>query len=597
MEEDKKAPQFVQELKKPSLADIHGFPNSLTNAECILQLSKKLSVLPNFGGEKSVQPNEASVKRTSEYYNELSDILSEERVCRIGSLSQGRWEPTKKLIVVNRAVGSLWQKFGTNIGGVLYALPEEGLFLIEQGVFELYLNELPLSVEESWVLLLRNLPSLEYYTVFAFLCRLGFAVFSNRKQEYFTGSGFTASGDATVNQSAKKHLDITQRTSQEELEEELFSKAPPKFPSISFQMNDSQPSQLLEEVESFVKEDIHSWNQTTPTEAVSKGTPGNSFGLPTVKGDKDNIPLVLPQDAVSVDAVMRKLQIIPRRPFCSRSLNLTSGPAGIDGPWSLNKEVHSAVCIQNVTSSDIKDGRNVEERKGFRAEYIVERISAAEKMETSNITQDEYDIVGQPLETSARVPVLVAATESQSRKLDLVGSAIPDSVEQGITTPPLALGNDKTLSTPTLPSLELSKEDSLCSDFEMDLAQNRMQIAGKSDSPEFVSDTVAVGDMPRQVLCSTSLLERTKIPSRAVPFFDVYYKTTAFKKSSPGPPHCRIFPCNYSELPLNLEYLDSIFDCCKNIPVRFGLCEQSSVTFYSIIRTNVSVILNNDKPD
>ena len=130
------------------------FPESLFDAGLLVKLSAKKAVLPNVGGKKEFSPDsDSDVGKVDEYYKELGTVLGEERVCKRGSLSTGHWDAKKELIIVEQASGSHWQKFGTKLGNICYALPEEGLFLIEQGLFELYFNQLPLSMQEAWMLL------------------------------------------------------------------------------------------------------------------------------------------------------------------------------------------------------------------------------------------------------------------------------------------------------------------------------------------------------------------------------------------------------------------------------------------------------------
>ena len=514
MEEDTKTPQSSQEIKKGDRKEDKGFPESLTNAVYMLQLSGKPSVLPSFGGEKGFVPSQAQHEKAAKYYDELSCILGEERVCKIGSLSQGRWEPTRKLIVVEKAVGSLWQRFGTNVGGRLYVLPEEGLFLIEQGVFELYLGDLPLSVEESWSLLLVNLPSPEYYTVFAFLCRQGFAIVSSRKHEYFLDGGFNVCRDSDVRHSIKEEMGIFHRTSLEE----YFSLDPHSYsPSSSVQKGDNLSSKAFAQFETFINEGRENSKQTKALEVCGIDTLGENtersaeddrYGVPMASmGDhdelafksKDNMPLVLPGDAVFPKAMMKKLQIIQRRAVGSRSRILRIVPVSTCEPFSF----------------------------------------AREELETSGGTNEKEE-----KEASK------ASEAVDSKKAPLKPQEVQSKMEQTFET---------------------------------------------STEVGFTSNAATLGGAQGQVPFSASASKETRKPCKQLYFFDLYHRTTNFKKSAPGPADCRIFPCSYRELPTDLKELENVFDCSRNIPVKFGLCEQGSVTFYSMIRTDVSVVLKNEE--
>ena len=565
--------QPAQKVKKTGLIDEPGYPESLTNAEHLLRLSGKQSVLPNFGGEKGYEPNQASQEKTSNYYEELVNVLGEERVCRIGSLSNGTWDPLRKLIVVENPVGSFWQKFGTKVGGIMYALPEEGLFLIEQGVFELSLNGLPLSVEDSWTLLLMHMPSLEYYTVFAFLCRIGFGVISSEKLEYFP---------------IRKPIDhlphdvSVQGT--DGLKEEMQQRQPPKSTSLkssstSMQCDDIKSGNLFtkfkikskdgrrqQDSNSEIPDKVHSSsiimrddgidrctekcssveikamsNTGTSNYQVSNEVPccgsamdvtithtnakESSWSMPktseteVIKCDKDNLPLVLPQDAVSMEAVMKKLQIIKPRGFDNNGLSVRTEMMQACGEAaSLAKEAQPEV---------INTG--------------------------TKILDSEGEVFGTG-EAVSFTPT-VAMTESPSlRELR--------HTTDGFTTPTgTALQITQAKFTRGVQPLATGKV--ICK-----------ESTSSNKKEDFTSASFSA--------------------YREVNFFNVYYKTTRFKKSDPGLPDCRIFPCSYKGLHRGLSGLNSVLQDCNNIPVRFGVCEQGSVSFYSMIPTNVSAVLSNE---
>ena len=189
------------------------FPESLFDAELLVKLSARKAVLPDVGGKKEFSPeSDSDIGKINEYYEELGTVLSEERVCKRGSLSSGHWDANIELIIVEQAFGSHWQKFGTKQGNVCYALPEEGLFLIEQGLFELYLNQLPLSMQEAWMLLHEHIPSLEYYITFSFLCRQGFGVLCSRKVQCLSKVERSVKGGDTQNLSVLEVADKTLET-------------------------------------------------------------------------------------------------------------------------------------------------------------------------------------------------------------------------------------------------------------------------------------------------------------------------------------------------------------------------------------------------
>ena len=602
MGENTKIPQFNQEIKKVGLNDHQGFPESLTKAEYMLQLSGKPSVLPSFGGEKGFVPSQALLEKTTKYYDELSCILGEERVCRIGSLSQGRWEPTRKLIVVEKAVGSLWQRFGTHVDGRLYALPEEGLFLIEQGAFELYLDHLPLSIEESWILLLMNLPSHEYYTVFAFLCRQGFPVVSSRKREYFLDGGFNVCRDSNVKHSIKEGTGTLHRASQQQLEESHFLDPHSQFPSSSFEKGDASTSKLCLGFDTFDNEGRENSKQTKSLEVcgidllgegAEQSADKGKYGTPTAsmegldklafKCSKDNMPLVLPQDAVTPNAVMKKLQIIRRRTVGCRSRRLRIAPVS---------EVASGEPACYNLGITFPEGSSDEKKEK-------EACKANEAVDRKNAPLRAYDVhskLEETFETSTEVSLASTASKSKIEGPSFVPHTNPSILEQGTSVSSLLPDNRKIFANVTLPSFTPPKSNSSFGETDTDMSlQSRTQIFSEPYSVGCTSNVATLGDAQGQVAYPVSTSETTRKPCKQLSFFDVYHKATNFKKSAPGLADCRVFPCSYRELPNDLREIENIFDCSRNIPVKFGLCEQGSVTFYSMIPTDVSAVLKNEE--
>jgi hypothetical protein len=48
-----------------------------------------------------------------------------------GALTRAEWDPELKLANVTCKVGRHWKQMGHDVGGKLYLLPEEALFLLE----------------------------------------------------------------------------------------------------------------------------------------------------------------------------------------------------------------------------------------------------------------------------------------------------------------------------------------------------------------------------------------------------------------------------------------------------------------------------------
>eukprot|EP00794_Sanderia_malayensis_P009240 gene9240-10215_t len=158
------------------IASSVNFPLSMCSVDVLLNLTKRKASLPKTGGLKDHTVDKSSEQKISNYYEQLQSILSEERVCKLGSLSTGTWLEEESIVRVDKSCGHYWQLFGFVVGGILYAKPEEALFLLEQGLLEIYFSGLPLSLQQAWMLLMAQLPSMEYYSTFVHLCRCGYVV-------------------------------------------------------------------------------------------------------------------------------------------------------------------------------------------------------------------------------------------------------------------------------------------------------------------------------------------------------------------------------------------------------------------------------------
>lgn len=152
------------------------------SAEEVLQQGYKTATLPDFGGQKYFTPTADPVEQrdVDRAIGEFELLVHEERVTRKQNLSVGFWDVERQEAVVEVVKRKHFLHFGTAtlIDGKngFRLLPEEALFLQDQGLLELYLHDLPLSLEEAYNLILPVLPSFEYYQVYAHLCRIGYVV-------------------------------------------------------------------------------------------------------------------------------------------------------------------------------------------------------------------------------------------------------------------------------------------------------------------------------------------------------------------------------------------------------------------------------------
>ena len=151
----------------------------MLNAQQIIDQGNKPTSLPDTGGLKFFKFDENdkeqidSVDYTLENYTQC---LKEERVCRKMNLSVATWKDELGLALITSMKGSTVQKFGFQTKNGKFLYPEECLFLMEQGILELFLDNVTLSLQEAFALLLPLQPSFEHYQIYTNLCRQGFLV-------------------------------------------------------------------------------------------------------------------------------------------------------------------------------------------------------------------------------------------------------------------------------------------------------------------------------------------------------------------------------------------------------------------------------------
>jgi tRNA splicing endonuclease len=110
----------------------------------------------------------------------------EESICskRIKlNISQGIWKSDKRLVEVinNRNIS---HNFGFIDNSVKFLDPFEALFLMESDLIEVLFEDIPLSIEESFQLFLKNETEIDLYRVYGLLSRSGYFVKRHQQLNY-----------------------------------------------------------------------------------------------------------------------------------------------------------------------------------------------------------------------------------------------------------------------------------------------------------------------------------------------------------------------------------------------------------------------------
>ncbi|CAD5116655.1 DgyrCDS5523 [Dimorphilus gyrociliatus] len=154
---------------------------SLLNAEELstYRIAAEKSLLQR-GGVKDYCPVKGNLEQESkinEFRRKYIELIKQERVDKKDSLGRAEWLDDKKLAKQTKDVGKYLKYFGHNKDKEIYFLPEEILFLVDIGAYELYYKDMLLSLEECFgILLSTEKLSLQKYQVYAYLIRFGFIV-------------------------------------------------------------------------------------------------------------------------------------------------------------------------------------------------------------------------------------------------------------------------------------------------------------------------------------------------------------------------------------------------------------------------------------
>lgn len=96
---------------------------------------------------------------------------------RVGSLVAAEWRAEEGCVELTSPAGKFWQTMGFSEQGRQRLHPEEALYLLECGSIQLFHQDLPLSIQEAYELLLaQDTVAFLKYQVFSHLKRLGYVV-------------------------------------------------------------------------------------------------------------------------------------------------------------------------------------------------------------------------------------------------------------------------------------------------------------------------------------------------------------------------------------------------------------------------------------
>ncbi|XP_050345872.1 uncharacterized protein LOC126770502 [Nymphalis io] len=157
----------------------------LSGHELVARTTPKIDIsLPEIG-LKEIIPSGSWLeqKQIQAAVEARKHLIEVERIEKSGTLSHAVWREELMLAEVTQKVGSYWQYLGHNKGKLLYLKPEEALFLMEINCLHLKYNDVKVSLQQAYSLLLKGKITLLQYKVYASLSRLGYRIYRHERVE------------------------------------------------------------------------------------------------------------------------------------------------------------------------------------------------------------------------------------------------------------------------------------------------------------------------------------------------------------------------------------------------------------------------------
>ncbi|CAK1596418.1 unnamed protein product [Parnassius mnemosyne] len=175
-------------------------------------ITKNQATLPELG-LKNVSPTGSWLeqKQIQSAIESRKHLIDAERIEKSGVLSHAVWRESLMLAEVTQKSGGHWQFMGHNVGKKLFLFPEEALFLMEVNCLLLKHNDVKVSLQQAYSLLLKDRKSFIQYKVYASLSRLGYKVFrhTDRKAKSDNINQSKKNYNAENNNSKDTLLDIS----------------------------------------------------------------------------------------------------------------------------------------------------------------------------------------------------------------------------------------------------------------------------------------------------------------------------------------------------------------------------------------------------
>ncbi|XP_076337320.1 uncharacterized protein LOC143239751 isoform X2 [Tachypleus tridentatus] len=163
--------------------DISFENKTILSAEDLVAYKKRLDrSVPHTGGPKGYAPSGSWLEKKQVDFSltQMKEILSDERVQRVGDLSRADWDPQLQKAVVTK----------------------------QKGQMEVYYEGMPLSIQAGYGYLLKNREDLYKYQVYSHLSRLGYTVVKHQGKINITQYERKLRIDQHIKKMKRKHCEV-----------------------------------------------------------------------------------------------------------------------------------------------------------------------------------------------------------------------------------------------------------------------------------------------------------------------------------------------------------------------------------------------------
>nr|XP_021184262.2 uncharacterized protein LOC110372068 [Helicoverpa armigera] len=337
-------------------------------------------------GLKDVAPNGSWLeqKQIQAALEARKYLIEVERIEKCGTLSHAEWRDDLMLAEVTQKVGGYWQYLGHNVGKTLYLQPEEALFLMEVNCLLLKHNEVTVSLQKAYSLLLQPPTTMIQYKVYASLSRLGYKVFRHKGPKTNGNRHLPKLSRLTELKNIDSPITSTDNESENVDSPAAYTNKSDYLDSPNISTGNESENTDSPVVQTFNKSEeiVSTVTDVNVTESVdsqvvkSEGKLAENISSPpeNIVTDSKNIPIPLE------DTVFASENIGASKGTVDENKNVSSAIELKDDKEKVSEDIELEIAENDIKLSDNKDnGENVENTNG--------QDSSTKEKDTSNVME------------------------------------------------------------------------------------------------------------------------------------------------------------------------------------------------------------------